>query len=484
MGRWFDFRAYGLVAVAMFSGCTGRGKVQVSSDIRLDHVGDPDSADSAGTRMCVTPAGAIYVVWQDDRDASSGVWLNSSADGGITWRSDDVRVNHGDGRVFEPDVGCSDQGVFVVWEDDRDSVIENHNIYYNRSWDGGDTWLDADVLVEDDPQGASMSLGARVVADGVKVYITWFEAFRGGYDIIATASHDGEAFYPQVRLDSGAPGAAYSAWPQIRSDGAGHVYVVWEDSRDGNSDIYFAASYDDGFTFEPDVRVDGGDQPGQFNSFSPRFDADGSRIYVVWSDDRNGDKRDILMNWSPNRGVTWQPNAVRVDSDAVGFHESRYPDVIVRDGTAYFAWEDARTGAGYDIYFRTAMDSAFGAPEVRLDTDAEGANNSLMPRVAVDGSQVAVLWQERRYDSESLGYNDLYYNFSTDGGTSFERDDLRLDNMTPGRSFKVDVEVALRGGDVLASWTDGRSGTADVYFHRLALGDEGEFILVDAPRSE
>ena len=115
MGRWFDFRAYGLVAVAMFSGCTGRGKVQVSSDIRLDHVGDPDSADSAGTRMCVTPAGAIYVVWQDDRDASSGVWLNSSADGGITWRSDDVRVNHGDGRVFEPDVGCSDQGVFVVW---------------------------------------------------------------------------------------------------------------------------------------------------------------------------------------------------------------------------------------------------------------------------------------------------------------------------------------------------------------------------------
>jgi hypothetical protein len=38
------------------------------------------------------------------------------------------------------------------------------------------------------------------------------------------------------------------AWPQIRSDAQGHVYVIWFDTRAGGGSIYFRASEDFGRT--------------------------------------------------------------------------------------------------------------------------------------------------------------------------------------------------------------------------------------------
>ncbi len=470
-------RIVALVAPVVLIGCPGGAGVPVSSDIRVDNLGTDDVIDSDSTRMCVNRNGEVFVVWLDDRDGVDAVWFNRSLDGGENWQNEDTKISLGDGKAFAPDIACTDTGVFVVWEDDRDSQIEAHNIYYNRSWDGGDTWLDADLRIEDDEEGDSMSLGPDITAIGNKVYVTWFDALRGGYDIMVSTSHDGESFFPQVRLDSDEAGAAYSAWPEIATDGEGNVYVTWEDSRDGQSDVYFAGSYDDGLTFEHDIRLDLGDQPGQFDSFTPRMAAVGSRVYVVWSDERNGDNRDILMNWSPNRGLTWATAAIRVESDALGFYDSRFPDVAVQEGTAYFAWEDNRNG-GYDIFFRSAVDGNFETEEARLDTDGPGQANSLKPRIQVRGENVVTVWEERRGDSEGVGYNDIYYNWSADGGATWDVSDHRIDNMQPGASFKVDINVDVRADDVWTSWTDGRNGTSDVFFTRIPLGEDAQFTLV------
>ncbi|MEM7828581.1 MAG: hypothetical protein QW561_04500 [Candidatus Aenigmatarchaeota archaeon] len=33
-------------------------------------------------------------------------------------------------------------------------------------------------------------------------------------------------------------GSGNSSYPQIATDGKGHIYAVWEDTRNGSSDIY------------------------------------------------------------------------------------------------------------------------------------------------------------------------------------------------------------------------------------------------------
>ena len=48
---------------------------------------------------------------------------------------------------------------------------------------------------------------------------------------------------PEIRLDTNPPGAAGSFNLQICCDGD-NVYAIWEDERDGRSEIYFNRSID------------------------------------------------------------------------------------------------------------------------------------------------------------------------------------------------------------------------------------------------
>jgi len=474
-----------LVPMLLLAGCDGQNDLLGSTDVRIDGApageGDPESTDP---RMCIADDGSIYVVWVDDRDATPAVWFTSSTNGGDSWIRPPVRVNRGGGAAFAPDISCSNAVVHVVWEDDRDGELENHNIFYNRSGDGGLTWNEVDRRLTEDVDGDSMSLGPDLVAIGDDVYVAWFDNTNGAYDIFITASHDrGQTWSAPARLDSDEAGQAYSAWPRIAADAEQHVYVAWEDSRNGMSDIYAAASSTGGASFWPEVRLDGGDDLGQHDSFSPRLDAsDDGSVYVVWHDTRNGAERDIYMNWSINHGQNWATDAVRVDSDAAGFFDSLNPSVLVSEGTTYVAWQDGRSG-GYDAFVRRAESGVFYDAEQRVDTDAAGHGNSLHPQVLRSGDTVVVIWEDRRADQGGEGYNDIYYNYSTDAGVTWSTRDLRVDSIAAGTSYAVDIQAALYQetelGEVtlLATWTDGRRGTADIYFQALPVGEEASFTV-------
>lgn len=99
-----------------------------------------------------------------------------------------------------------------------------------------------------------------------------------------------------TRLDTGdSPGMNVSIRPQIsRSDS--NVYVVWMDDRNGSRDIYLNYSTDGGKTWKtPDERIDTGDSPGANGSSLPQINAVENNIFVVWQDYRNGDP-DIYFN--------------------------------------------------------------------------------------------------------------------------------------------------------------------------------------------
>ena len=456
-------------------------KVLVSSDRRIDEAeGDVESVD---TRMCVGDD-AVVVVWTDDRESEGHpqVWYNRSADAGVTWDGA-AALSLGEVGAYRPEIACSGSHVYVTWEDTRDGVLENGNIYVRSSDDGGATFGDEHAL-DGDEDGKAMSLEPVIVADGEDAFIAWFDGRSGAYDIYSSATHDGGATWQTaVRVDGGNEGGGYSAHARVAYDGE-VLYVAWEDSRTGDhSDIYFATSSDGGATFSDDIRIDRGDPAGASDSFAPDISADGGVVYVVWHDQRNGDGADVLMNWSTDGGVTFAEDAVRVESDNVGFFDSLYPRVMVRNGVAHFVWQDARS-TGFDIFYRSATDGTFAAEEVRLDTDGAGFGNSLAPVITGEGDTVAVLWQDRRDDAEGVGYDELYYNFSSDGGKTWRDRDLRADAIKPGTHWAVDQTAVVRDGRLFAAWTDGRSGNADVYFQSVALGEEAAYVPKDEAPTE
>ncbi len=490
-----------LAWVVVTVGCTGDGPpTDFTTDTEISMEDENDTVDSFGTRMCLTEQGVVYVLWMDNRANSNrdklDIYMNRSLDRGDTWLDTPVKVNQGNpeadgpGNVWNPDLYCNDLGVFVVWEDDRDGELQNHQIYFNKSTDQGETFLPEDILIEFDTEGNTMSLEPKITGSDGDLMVAWYDSANGAYDIFVSTSGDaGDSWRDPNRIDSDVPaGSAYSARPQVAmSENAQNLWVVWEDSRDGKADIYFARSGTGGITFDDDVRLDegtdadGADGDGENDSFEPQLCTDGvSSVYVVWHDSRNSiNDRDIYFNFSINAGDDWLNDARQLESDGQGAANSLYPRCTAQGPIAHVAWQDNRNES-YDIFYRRIIDGIpEPAAEQRADIGDLGLGNSLDVRVGMNDDFFTVAWNDGRVEAEQEtdnGYTDLYYQyFSLDGsiqGTGEADDDLRIDSMYDGQSFKLDVNWQLLGGEWYAAWTDGRDDTENIYFERFPIGEE------------
>lgn len=476
-------RAFPLLFLAA---CTGGAPAeeQATQDVKVDHNLKEDAVESVLPRSCFSN-GRLHVVWEDERDGVSAIWFNSSADSGATWMTSDVRLNGGEAEAHAPDIACAGDAVYVVWEDERDGELRYRNVYANVSTDGGRSWLEADVRIDGDVDGEAMSLGPRVVAVGDAAYVAWFDNRNGAYDIYVQATQDkGHSWLEEAtRVDTDTAGNAYSAWPRLVANADKRVLVTWEDSRSGGSDIFSNVSTDGGATFtDDDRRVDGGEEGGESNSFLPSVAMAGDRAYVVWHDERNGEMRDVLMNVSDDGGASWLDEPLRVDSDAAGVSDSSNPVVAAVGDRVHVVWQDDRAG-GYDVYHRFSRDggASWGGDETRMDSDAGGESQSYDPVLLVDGETVMVGWEDRRHDAEDVGFNDLFYRYSQDGGKTWSFQDLRINSNATGSAYAMDLSLALAGDAFIAVWADGRFGTSDVFAANRTLGEESVYVAPAEP---
>lgn len=481
-----------LVAALGVAGCTGQtGSGQSCSDLnsvdpacgynrdqQIDgfaELAEDDGYESHDVRMCTTPNGRIYAGWIDDREGFEDVWFAKSVDGGTVW-SEPIRVKQGaNSDASGMQLACAGDRIYMVWEDDRDGDTGYENIYLNFSADEGATWLDEDVAIDNDEDGTAISLGPQIVLHEGRVHVVWFDQVEGSPDVyMSTSINGGNVFQEPVRIsgdreDDGA-GQAWSGKPKVAVDNNGALYVVWEDTRNGKLDIFFASSTNGGQSFNPQKRIDKGDTRGANNSFSPAMAAEDGHIYTVWHDERNG-ARDIYMNYSADGGDTWFESALIVNANQAGFFDSLNAAVAIDGEVGHIVWEDARN-TGFDIYYRKASGGAFaGADDTRLDTDDPGFGNSLNPVIARDGDVLVAAWEDRRADVGE-NYNDLYYSTIDLGAESPEWSDpdLRVDSVVEGTSFAVDLNVAIYEGSLYSAWKDGRTGSASVFFSAVELG--------------
>lgn len=469
-------------------------------DTRIDGIEDPadggvDQVQSTDPQLCVNTRGEVFVMWLDDRLGLGRevMWMNRSLSKGDpdTWLPTAARVNQGEGNLFNPQLMCDDNGVYVVWEDDRDGELENHNIYFQRSIDG-ETWLPEDVRVEDDPKGLSYSVSPRITSDANgELFVVYANNESGSYDIrLATSGDQGASWRDMGRVDEDGVGDAWSGRPSIAvSDNGLHVWVAWEDTRDGKSDIYFNYSQKSGGGWEGEERIDmgNGDADGAYESFEPQVCADGQQnVYVVWHDARGGDGYDVYYQYSANLGGTFLPAAARLETDTPGFANSLYPRCNANGAQLHTTWYDDRFG-GYDVFYRRLTQGSPDGPEVRVDAGTpEGFANSLDAKLARYDQTVVIGWADDRAEAEAnaattstgsapggaTGYEDLYYNYS-EGAAFDEETDYRIDSLLPGQSYKLGLQIDLLGNELYAAWEDGRGGSSDIYFQRHLLGEQG-----------
>jgi hypothetical protein len=218
----------------------------------------------------------LYSTWtQFDQYGSrsdtmySNIMFSKSTDGGNTWTTS-KRINEISGNCVDsslttegavPAVGPNGE-IYVSWAGPAGLV-------FDKSTDGGKTWLTNDILID------SMKAG-------------WT------YDV------------PGLNRCNGLP---VTACDRSNSTNRGNIYVNWTDQRNGshNTDVFFAKSTDGGKTWSKPKRVN--DDTTQTHQFLTWMTVDQSTgiLYFIWYDRRNytDEETDVYMAVSYDGGETF-----------------------------------------------------------------------------------------------------------------------------------------------------------------------------------
>jgi hypothetical protein len=321
---------------------------------------NPDRRNQGDDSVTFGPDGTVYHCYLSAlgyRDAhplraASGLFVRRSLDG-LAWEPPVAIVDHAntvepmedkpwvvvDGIEGSPHRG----NVYVAWTrfDKYDSPDPEHRsrIFFSRSRDGGKSFAPP-VRISDKSGGAlddSNTLEGAVPAVGPKgeVYVAWAgpegiqfdKSLDGGYSFgrdVKVADQPGGWAYPAAGFHehNGLPITGCDV-----SGGAfrGSVYVCWADRRNGDSDVFVAASRNGGGTWGEPVRVNndppknGKDQLFAWMAVDP---VDGS-VNVVFFDRRGttgpADTRlTVTVARSVDGGHTFVNFPVKLEPFAVG----------------------------------------------------------------------------------------------------------------------------------------------------------------------
>ena len=147
------------------------------------------------------------------------------------------------------------------------------NIYFDRSMDGGDSWLSKDILVAAQPGGWDMEIPGVGRANGMPVthvdlsnsphkgtiYINWADASNGAKNtdiFIASSKDQGNTWSKPIKVNNDNTNThQFFPWMDVDPT-TGAIYIVYYDRSPYNNfltDVVLASSMDGGKTFTNEV---------------------------------------------------------------------------------------------------------------------------------------------------------------------------------------------------------------------------------------
>jgi hypothetical protein len=359
---------------------------QWEPDVRLTN-----NADSSrmwwGTSHSIASSGdTVHVVWYDKSDGNFEIYYIHSTDGGASWENA-TRLTNNLAKSTSPAIAVYGSVVHVVWCDNSEG---NNEIFYRRSTDGGTSWEDEQRLTND----IANSYGQTISVSGSIVHIVWVSFEDGIYEIRYRQSTDsGTTWGPEIWLSNN---SNYCFNPSITSTGP-DVLIVWNDSRDGNLEIYSRRSLDGGLNWEPYVRLT--NDPAI--SLTPSLSMSGSFVHLVWGDNREGNYK-LFYKQSVDGGLSWSED-IRINNTV-----ALSPNISSIDSLVCVVWTDYRAGIP-EIFFKRSADGGN-----TWDTDVmlnDFSYSSEHPFIAISGSVLHAVW----YDFRD-GNFEIYYKRNPTGG--------------------------------------------------------------------
>jgi hypothetical protein len=189
---------------------------------------------------------SFVVLWNDRRDTISYVYSSVSEDGGQTWSSPNTPVPCGGHEPLEEiDLRWDGAVLHAFWIESYGAMDAYFidEAYYSRSTDGGYTWLEDPVRVDEGSPNTWRRYGGIWASDPANIYAVWCSIWNQSYPIYAVlsiSSDSGKTWSDTLRTNP-VSGEAFRC--DITGDvSTGQVIVTWDNQI--NQYIMCSTGYD------------------------------------------------------------------------------------------------------------------------------------------------------------------------------------------------------------------------------------------------
>lgn len=300
----------------------------------------------------------------------NGIYVAKSTDGGETYSQISFVIESPSGQIFH------DKQWFTVDPFDPNNIYVTWTMYAGtqarivlaRSTNGGQSW-EPPRDISRSFEGLQQDSGAIPVVDpDGSIYVTWVDYNQG--TLMLSVSNDQGVTWPIFaepimdieplpgnieNNDYRTPTIPSMAVDRSNTDSSGNIYIVWNDYRNGNSDILLTRSENGGGTWsEPIILND--DQNSTADQYFPWIAvSSGGDIHVIFYDKRD-DPNDYLLDiyyTHSKDGKEFDKNwkITTNSSDPVhSYHQSGnvfmgdYIGIDATENYAYAIWTDTRKG--------------------------------------------------------------------------------------------------------------------------------------------
>jgi hypothetical protein len=356
--------------------------------------------------IAIDKSNRIHATWIDFREENPSLYYAYSLDEGLTFGTN-IRINDAeymDDFKAGPKIIVDDsENIYIAF---CTLIDDSYRVYISKS-KVNDFSFENNYNIADWTSSDQIAIDAAAYKSNI-VYTVWMDDREGNWDIFFTRSTDGGINFDTNVLVNDDSKEAIQAFPKIAVDSTGTIHAIWQDKRNGDFDIYYAFSTNEGASFSKNKLIAG--NPGS-NQTQPSIAIDiNDNIYVTYTSE-NDDDSDIYLIKSQDEGDTWtseNPVNERIPN-TTQFQSSIAVD---NSGKIFVVWTDNRTHVNdiyYDVYLAVSSDggTSFGL-NTKLNTDEinnanKVATNHLWGKISINKNDIAyIIWTDNRNNDYDL----------------------------------------------------------------------------------
>ena len=350
-----------------------------------------------------------------------------------------IGLNHDDDlrSLHNYNIPVNGSDVYVVWQDD---TFGSYDIFFTRSTDNGETFDDAINI----SNNTGNSYFSRVSSYDNNVYVTWADNTQGNYDIFFTRSTDnGKTFEKAINLSNNTGDSDNSNLLFTRDK----IFVTWIQAiSEIQNDIFFAQSIDKGKTFSSSINLSN----SSTQTSSNRISSYGNNVYIIWDEETFLRIYDIFFTRSTDNGKTFE-KAINLSNNT----GDSYSHTLASFVNNVYVLGSNNNRHNDDIFFTRSTDN--GKTFEKAINLSNNTGDSYYGHLVSSENNVYVIW----YDNSPI-IGDIYFTRSTDNGKTFEK----AINLSNSSGFSYPGRVVSSGNNVYVTWYDNSLDNYDIFFTR------------------